>query len=62
MRFSHIEFVLIIGLTFGSYPDIDIDNHRLNDLYFRPKLASSLDDIDSTFYALDFTDIDDVMQ
>lgn len=60
MRFSRIEFALITGLRFGPYPDIDVDSHRLKDLYFGQKAAPTLDDIDLAFFALDFTSIDDV--
>ncbi|KAJ4712634.1 Phospholipase-like protein [Melia azedarach] len=60
MRFSCIEFALITGLQFGPYPDIDVDSHRLKDLYFGQKAAPTLDDIDLAFFALDFTSIDDV--
>ncbi|KAJ4721121.1 Ulp1 protease family, C-terminal catalytic domain containing protein [Melia azedarach] len=60
MRFSRIEFTLITGLTFGPYPEVSVDSHRLQDLYFGLKPTPSLDDIDSAFYALDFTVIDDM--
>ncbi|KAJ4706646.1 Phospholipase-like protein [Melia azedarach] len=60
MRFSRIEFALITGLTFGPYLEVSVDSHRLQDLYFGLKPAPNLDDIDSAFYALDFTAIDDM--
>ncbi|KAJ4727543.1 Phospholipase-like protein [Melia azedarach] len=60
MRFSRIEFALITGLTFGPYPEVSVDSHRLQDLYFGLKPAPNLDDIDSAFYAFDFTAIDDM--
>ncbi|KAJ4714993.1 Phospholipase-like protein [Melia azedarach] len=60
MRFSHMEFALITGLRFGTYPDVDVDSHRLKDLYFGLKPSPTLDDIDIAFHALDFTSIDDV--
>ncbi|KAJ4712512.1 Phospholipase-like protein [Melia azedarach] len=60
MRFSRMEFALITGLRFGTYPDVDVDSHRLKDLYFGLKPSPTLDDIDIAFHALDFTSIDDV--
>lgn len=60
MRFSHIKYALITELTFGPYPDVDMDRHRLKDLYFGSKLASSPDDIDNAIYALEFIAIDDM--
>ncbi|KAJ4724895.1 Phospholipase-like protein [Melia azedarach] len=43
-----------------AIPDVDVDSYKLKDLYFGPKHAPNLDDIDNILYALDFTTIDDM--
>lgn len=55
-----MEFELIIRLTFGLYPDIEVEGTRLKNQYFNAKLSPDLDDIEATYYTLDFRAINDL--
>ena len=52
LRFSALEFALIIGLKFGKVSQFDITYLRIRDQYFNRKSKIHNDRLDDVFIAL----------
>ncbi|KAJ4706590.1 Phospholipase-like protein [Melia azedarach] len=60
VRFSHVEFELVTGLTFGPYPSDTTESTRLRDMYFGGQTSMELKDLQEAYKAIDFRLIDDL--
>lgn len=60
VRFSHIEFRLITGLTLGLYSSDTRGFIRLRDMYFDREASMELKDLEKVYKAIDFRLIDDM--
>ncbi|KAJ4712336.1 Phospholipase-like protein [Melia azedarach] len=60
VRFSHVEFGLVTGLTFGPYPSDTTESTRLRDMYFGGQTSMELKDLQEAYKAIDFRLIDDL--
>lgn len=60
IRFSRVEFALITGLKFGTFPLKVNGSDRLEQTYFGKSSTFSLENLDEAFAKWDFDTIDDL--